>query len=81
MIFVFYPGPLKHKLWFIPLGVLIICILNTIRFVGISLYSNWYPDHFNFVHDWVFRPFIYFVIFLLWVIWDTRINRKPKQKQ
>ena len=81
MIFALYPGPFKHKLWYIPLGIFIIYMLNTIRFIGISVYSNWHPDHFHFVHDWIFRPFIYFAIFLLWVIWDTRIYRKSKRKK
>ena len=81
MIFAIYPGPVKHKLWYIPFGILIIYILNTIRFIGISVYSNWYPDHFHFVHDGIFRPFIYFAIFLLWAIWDTRIYRKSRRKK
>jgi len=81
MIFTLYPGPVNHKIWYIPLGIIIIYILNTGRFIGISIYSNWHPDHFRFVHDWVFRPFIYFAIFLLWVIWDKYIYRRPVKKK
>lgn len=80
ILFILYPGPLKYKLWYIPLGILIVLFLNIIRFIGISLYSNWHPDHFRFVHDWIFRPFIYFIIFLLWVVWDTQVYRRSGEK-
>ena len=81
VIFILYPGPIKYKLWYIPLGILIIDILNILRFVFISTYSAWFPEHFHVVHDWIFRPFIYFVIFLLWVYWDSRIYRPIENKK
>ena len=81
MLFILYPGPWKAKLWYLPTAILIIFLLNTFRFIGISAYSNKFPDHFHFVHDWVFRPFIYFMIFLLWVIWDTKFHKRSLQKQ
>ena len=68
ILLILYPGPWKHKLWFIPLGVIIIHILNLSRFVFIAIYSSWFPAHFHFVHDWIFRPFIYAGIFALWLL-------------
>lgn len=77
LLFLIYPGQWRHKLWFIPVSLIGLHLLNFIRFTGMSLYSAFYPAHFHVVHDWIFRPFIYLGIFLLWVVWTERINKKP----
>ena len=81
ILFILFPGPWKKKLWFIPSAILLVHILNIIRFVGISIYAIHFKEHFHFVHDWIFRPFIYFAIFMAWVIWVDLINRKGKNKK
>jgi hypothetical protein len=35
--------------------------------------NNW-PQHWDFSHDYLFRPFFYLVIFLLWVWWVEKIR-------
>ena len=77
ILFLIYPGPWKSKIWYIPISIVVIYVLNLIRFIGISLYSAYDGKHFDLVHDWIFRPFIYLGIFLLWVLWAEVINKKP----
>lgn len=79
-LFLLYPGPFKQKLWYIPLSLMLVFLMNLLRFVFLSMYCSYYPDHFSFVHDWVFRPFIYGVIFLSWWFWDRIFLPVEKQK-
>lgn len=64
-----FPGPWKHKLWFIPLGILIIQLASVARITGIAGGLYFFPQSFAILHDYVFKIFFYFVIFLLWVVW------------
>lgn len=75
LIFLF-PGPRMKKLWFIPLGVIIVHLTNVIRVVGLAMVMNYWPQHWDFSHDYVFRPLFYVVIFVLWVIWVERLKDK-----
>lgn len=72
-----YPGVIKHKLWFIPLGVLIIHTLNICRVVALALIAFYSPESLNFNHTYTFTFLIYIVIFTLWVIWINKFS-KPK---
>jgi exosortase/archaeosortase family protein len=75
-LMVLFPGPWKQKLWYIPLGILIIHLVNIFRIVALSvILMNW-PDYWTFSHDWILRPFFYVVIFVMWVIWVEKIRKK-----
>ncbi len=75
VLLLLFPGPWKHKLWFIPLGVLIMHATNLFRIVSLSvILMNW-PQYWDFSHDWILRPFFYVVIFGLWMIWNDKIRR------
>ena len=65
-----FPGPWKHKAWFIPAGLVVIEWTNVVRICGILLMQmQWHsPDTFHIAHDYVFKAFFYFVIFLMWVL-------------
>ena len=78
LLFLIYPGPWKHKLWYIPMGIVIVYIVNVFRIVGLGLLLQWNGTYFDLVHDYVFRPFFYVVIFALWVIWVEKFERKKK---
>ncbi len=36
LLLIIYPGPWKHKLWFIPMGMVIIHFTNIIRLAGLG---------------------------------------------
>ncbi len=68
-IMLLFPGPRKHKLWFIPAGIIVIHFINIVRIVGLALTLKPWPQYFDFFHDYIFKTFFYFMIFVMWVIW------------
>ncbi|MGC8864878.1 MAG: archaeosortase/exosortase family protein [Bacteroidales bacterium] len=76
LLFAFYPGPWKHKLWFIPLGILLMHATNLFRIVGLAEVLHQWPHYWKFSHDYIFRPLFYVVIFAMWVVWEERFAWK-----
>lgn len=73
-----FPGLWKRKLWFIPLGVIIVHLTNLFRVTGLSIVITTIPDYWNFSHDNVFRPLFYVVIFAMWVWWVEKAGHKKE---
>ena len=80
VLFLLFPGPWKHKLWFIPMGMVIMFYTNVFRIIALSLVLLWWPDHWDFAHDWILRPFFYVVLFALWVWWVERYGGFFREK-
>lgn len=79
LLILIYPGPWKHKAWFIPSGMLIVHLTNVFRLSGLCIVMNYWPQHWHFAHDYPFRVIFYVVIFFLWVIWNDKFyHRKEK---
>jgi exosortase/archaeosortase family protein len=76
LLMAFFPGPWKQKLWFIPLGVIIMHLTNVFRVFGLAIVMNNWPWHWDFSHDYIFRPIFYVVIFILWMVWVEKIKKK-----
>lgn len=76
MLMLLFPGPWKHKLWYIPLGIIVIHIENILRIIILSVVLMHWPDHWDFIHMWIMRPIFYVVIFLLWLIWEEKFRSK-----
>lgn len=64
-----FPGTWKNRLWFIPLGLLIIHTANVLRVSFLVGLQQVRPEWFDFVHVYGTPPFFYLVTFVLWVIW------------
>ncbi len=73
-----FPGPWKHKTWFIPLGLLAIHFFNIIRIILLSVVVMHWPAHWDFIHLWILRPMYYLVMFLLWVWWVEKFKTGGK---
>jgi exosortase/archaeosortase family protein len=73
-IIAFYPGAEKHKLWFIPVGLLLIWFLNVLRISAIVGVFAHFPEQFDFVHE-MSKYIFYFVIFMFWVFWEEKIRK------
>ena len=71
-ILLFSVGPWKHKLWFVPLGILLCDIVNILRISAITMIIETHRSWFPILHDHIFKYLFYLLIFLYWVIWDTR---------
>jgi len=78
VIMTFFPGPWKHKLWYIPLGILVIHLTNLFRITGLTLIQFPFPNGFHFFHDYFFKTLFYAVIFLMWVVWNEKIRKSAK---
>lgn len=78
ILMLLYPGPWKHKSWFIPMGLAIIHFVNLFRIVGMTYVTIHLPDHWDFIHDYVMRPFFYVVMFALWVWWNEKFYHQVK---
>lgn len=76
LLMLIFPGPWKHKAWFIPMGVVIVHLTNLFRICGLAVVTIKIPEYWDFAHDNLFRPFFYVVIFLLWVWWVERLGRR-----
>jgi len=78
VIMTFYKGTWKKKLWYIPLGCVILWIYNIIRIASICYLTIGHPERFDFLHEGLFRYIFYGLIFLLWVVWEETIVKKSK---
>ena len=69
-----YPGPVKSKLWFIPLGILTIHILNVLRVTALAMIQNFSPDSLEFNHTYTFTIVVYSYVFYLWYLWSNKLS-------
>jgi exosortase family protein XrtF len=73
-----YPGKWKHKLWYIPVGITLIHLLNIIRITALCIITQKAPQWLDFNHTYLFQIVMYGFIFLLWYIWITKFSPSPK---
>jgi len=64
-----YPGKTGHKLWYLPMGLALITILNIIRLGGMAMTIKCCPEYVDFNHHYAFKVVVFGFIFLLWYIW------------
>ena len=81
ILFLLYPGPWKHKLWYIPMAVVVMHLVNLFRVISLSVVVIWKPEIWDFTHDNIVRPFFYVIVFLMWVIWVEKFYLPGKQKR
>lgn len=69
-----YPGRIINKIWFIPVGIIIIHTVNIMRnyLLIIMLYNQ--SELFEFFHRYIFVIFVYLVIFALWMLWVNHFS-------
>lgn len=76
LLMILFPGPWKHKLWFIPTGILILHLTNLFRIITLAVFMCKWPGYWEFVHWYPMRIIFYVVIFGLWVFWNEKIRHK-----
>ena len=79
LLMLLFPGPWKHKAWFIPAGMIILYLTNLFRLLMLGLTLNYIPQHHHLIHGYLLRALFYVVIFLLWVYWVSRFRKKPQK--
>jgi len=69
-----FPGDLKSKTWFIPLGILGIYLINTLRAAVLAVIQLKAPEHLDFNHHYTFTIIVYSFIFFLWMTWVNKFS-------
>lgn len=72
-----YPGNIKNKLWYVPLGILIVHAINITRIIALALIAFYYPAYLDFNHTYTFTFIAYSAVFGLWMLWVNKFS-KPK---
>ncbi|MCG2588880.1 exosortase X [Rhodohalobacter sulfatireducens] len=64
-----YPGAWMPRIFFSIFGIAVIYLVNVARIVILSYTQYYWPQVFDFTHDYSTTAIFYFVIFILWMIW------------
>ena len=81
-ILLFSRGPLKHKLWYIALGLLVVNILNIARVTFLAYLVEYHLSWFDLFHSYILKYLFYACIFLMWVFWEeVLLPRFRKSKE
>ena len=78
-LIVSYPGNWLKKMWFLPLGLLSIHILNILRITSLAMMSFYAPEQLDFNHKYVFVIIVYSFIFFTWIKWIKINEKKPSE--
>lgn len=76
-----FPGKFIHKLWYIPMGLLIIIFINILRISGLAITAYCCPQYSDINHHFIFKIVAWAVIFVLWVIWFNKFSPFLKKNQ
>lgn len=80
LILLIYPGPWKHKLWYIPVSSLLLMVAAVIHLVILSLTLAKSPNIYPFIHLQISRWFFFGIYFLIWLFWEERLSWKSSSK-
>ena len=64
-----FPGPWRHKVWFIPAGIAVLHAVNIARVIALLFVQYAAPEWLQFNHDYTFTVVVYAVVFGLWYAW------------
>ena len=69
-----YPGTVKVKGWFIPLGLVIIFFINSIRIAALALVVHYIPQYMDLFHHFIFQAIYYLIVIQMWVFWQKKLE-------
>jgi exosortase/archaeosortase family protein len=79
MLMLIFPGPWKHKGWFIPMGIIILHLTNVFRIICLVVIAMHWPKQIQYAHGSWLTMLYYIVIFGLWLVWVEKITfKKPE---
>lgn len=64
-----FPGKKIYKAFFIPVGILIIYVINVIREIALSLNYKFFRESFEINHKYTYVFIVYVAVFLIWRFW------------
>lgn len=72
----FFTGSWKNKLWFIPMGVFAVIVINTIRFVFLCYtFEHFSLSFFEINHSLIYVVITYSLIMLLIIWWMQKFSK------
>ncbi|MFO7864354.1 MAG: archaeosortase/exosortase family protein [Salinivirgaceae bacterium] len=74
-------GPALHKLWYIPMGAIVIQISNVLRAAIIAIVNYHSPQSFELIHTQGSIWMIYGTVLTLWLIWLSMYQDVDKQNK
>ncbi|MEI6753034.1 MAG: exosortase/archaeosortase family protein [Paludibacter sp.] len=77
-IMTFSRGTWIKKLWYVPLTLLTVYLINIFRITFIVATIENHPQWFDLLHLYVFKYAFYGIIFLMWVFWEENMVEKKK---
>jgi exosortase/archaeosortase family protein len=72
-----YPGSNQRRLWFIPVGIAALWLLNVIRIMALALNHRYSPETFDFDHHYAFNAVAYAALGGLWLLWTRQPAATP----
>ncbi|MCH8569016.1 MAG: exosortase/archaeosortase family protein [Balneolales bacterium] len=72
-----WPGDNFKRALFVPMGILVIYVVNMLRVCVLVILQHYSPQSFDFAHDYSTSTIFYLAIFVMWVVW---INFGEKNK-
>ncbi len=75
-----FPTRWKDKLWFLPIGILAIHLLNVLRVMALCINCWYFRNSFDFNHKYTFVILVYGLIFVLWMKWAQRYSLLKETK-
>jgi exosortase/archaeosortase family protein len=79
-LIIVFPGKTIHKLWYIPMGIMILTLVNMFRITGLAVTAYCCPQYTEINHYFVFKVAAWIIIFILWLIWFNRFSPFSKSK-
>lgn len=76
-----FPGKFIHKLWYIPMGLFVITLVNIMRISGLAITAYCCPQYSDINHYLIFKIVAWAVIFLMWVFWFNHFSPFSKQQK
>jgi exosortase/archaeosortase family protein len=76
-----YPGRIISKTWYIPMGIILIIIINILRITSLVIIMKYYPQYVDINHEVIFHYTVYILTFLLWLIWINKFSNKKLGKK
>jgi exosortase/archaeosortase family protein len=81
IILILFPGPIKKKLWYIPLSVIFIFLLSIVHLILLAFAIIYDPNNYNLYHNYLTKGLFFIGYFFIWVFWlENFVLKKVKKK-
>ena len=78
VLIVAYPGNLRLKFLIIPIGILLILLLNIVRATGIVISQYYHASWFKFDYHYTYNILVYLISFGAWMVYVNLSDKKAK---